>query len=63
MSYYNAKPQAVNFKTAAEQARTLINSWVENETESKYHCEGFLLVSLSNHLYFHIYCSCCQGSI
>ncbi|XP_054048401.1 heterochromatin-associated protein MENT-like isoform X2 [Rissa tridactyla] len=32
-SYYNAKPQAVNFKTAAEQARTLINSWVENETE------------------------------
>nr|XP_009934772.1 PREDICTED: heterochromatin-associated protein MENT-like isoform X3 [Opisthocomus hoazin] len=35
MSYYNAKPQAVNFKTAAEQARTLINSWVENETESK----------------------------
>ncbi|XP_054048400.1 heterochromatin-associated protein MENT-like isoform X1 [Rissa tridactyla] len=34
-SYYNAKPQAVNFKTAAEQARTLINSWVENETERK----------------------------
>ncbi|KAM6376243.1 heterochromatin-associated protein MENT-like [Alca torda] len=32
-SYYNAKPQAVNFKTAAEQARALINSWVENETE------------------------------
>ncbi|XP_074432190.1 heterochromatin-associated protein MENT-like isoform X3 [Larus michahellis] len=34
-SYYNAKPQAVNFKTAAEQARALINSWVENETERK----------------------------
>uniref|UniRef100_A0A8C3JJH4 Serpin B10 n=1 Tax=Calidris pygmaea TaxID=425635 RepID=A0A8C3JJH4_9CHAR len=34
-SYYNAKPQAVNFKTAAEQARTLINSWVENKTERK----------------------------
>ncbi|NXL02325.1 SPB10 protein, partial [Mesembrinibis cayennensis] len=34
-SYYNAKPQAVNFKAAAEQARTLINSWVENETERK----------------------------
>ncbi|XP_075601028.1 heterochromatin-associated protein MENT isoform X2 [Balearica regulorum gibbericeps] len=32
-SYYNAQPQAVNFKTAAEQARALINSWVENETE------------------------------
>ncbi|XP_010183745.1 PREDICTED: heterochromatin-associated protein MENT-like, partial [Mesitornis unicolor] len=34
-SYYNAKPQAVNFKTAAEQARALINSWVENKTERK----------------------------
>uniref|UniRef100_A0A8C8AL05 Serpin B10 n=1 Tax=Otus sunia TaxID=257818 RepID=A0A8C8AL05_9STRI len=34
-SYYNAKPQAVNFKTAAEQARALINLWVENETERK----------------------------
>uniref|UniRef100_A0A8B9YZ86 Serpin B10 n=1 Tax=Buteo japonicus TaxID=224669 RepID=A0A8B9YZ86_9AVES len=34
-SYYNAKPQAVNFKTDAEQARALINSWVENETERK----------------------------
>ncbi|XP_054674746.1 heterochromatin-associated protein MENT-like isoform X3 [Grus americana] len=32
-SYYNVQPQAVNFKTAAEQARALINSWVENETE------------------------------
>ncbi|KFP26866.1 Heterochromatin-associated protein MENT [Colius striatus] len=34
-SYYNAKPQAVNFKTAAEQARALINSWVGNKTERK----------------------------
>ncbi|KFP57384.1 Heterochromatin-associated protein MENT, partial [Cariama cristata] len=34
-SYYNAKPQAVNFKTAAEQARAQINSWVENKTERK----------------------------
>ncbi|KGL93450.1 Heterochromatin-associated protein MENT [Charadrius vociferus] len=34
-SYYSAKPQAVNFKRAAEQARALINSWVENATESK----------------------------
>ncbi|XP_074002307.1 heterochromatin-associated protein MENT-like isoform X3 [Numenius arquata] len=34
-SHYNAKPQAVNFKTAAEQARALINSWVENKTERK----------------------------
>ncbi|XP_027655045.2 uncharacterized protein LOC130145939 [Falco biarmicus] len=34
-SYYNAKPQAVNFKTAAEQARAQINLWVENETERK----------------------------
>ncbi|NXL95606.1 SPB10 protein, partial [Alectura lathami] len=33
--YYQAKPQAVNFKTAAEQARVQINSWVENETERK----------------------------
>ncbi|KFZ49631.1 Heterochromatin-associated protein MENT [Antrostomus carolinensis] len=34
-SYYSAKPQAVDFKTAAEQARALINTWVENETERK----------------------------
>ncbi|NXK52214.1 SPB10 protein, partial [Chauna torquata] len=33
--YYKARPQAVNFKTAAEQARAQINSWVENETERK----------------------------
>uniref|UniRef100_A0A8V0Y5S3 Serpin B10 n=1 Tax=Gallus gallus TaxID=9031 RepID=A0A8V0Y5S3_CHICK len=33
--YYQAKPQAVNFKTDAEQARAQINSWVENETERK----------------------------
>ncbi|KFP79532.1 PREDICTED: serpin B10 [Acanthisitta chloris] len=33
--YYNAKPQAVNFKTAAEQARAQINLWVENQTERK----------------------------
>ncbi|NXJ07551.1 SPB10 protein, partial [Odontophorus gujanensis] len=33
--YYQAKPQAVNFKTDAEHARAQINSWVENETESK----------------------------
>nr|XP_025970634.1 heterochromatin-associated protein MENT-like isoform X2 [Dromaius novaehollandiae] len=31
--YYKAKPQVVNFKTDAEQARKQINSWVENETE------------------------------
>ncbi|XP_054489602.2 uncharacterized protein LOC129120837 [Agelaius phoeniceus] len=34
-SYYNAKPQAVNFKRAAEQVRAQINSWVENKTERK----------------------------
>uniref|UniRef100_A0A803WCH3 Serpin B10 n=1 Tax=Ficedula albicollis TaxID=59894 RepID=A0A803WCH3_FICAL len=34
-SYYNAKPQAVNFKRAAEQVRSQINSWVENKTERK----------------------------
>ncbi|XP_064561460.1 heterochromatin-associated protein MENT-like isoform X1 [Zonotrichia leucophrys gambelii] len=34
-SYYNAKPQAVNFKRAAEQVRGQINSWVENKTERK----------------------------
>ncbi|XP_021241980.1 heterochromatin-associated protein MENT isoform X2 [Numida meleagris] len=33
--YYQVKPQAVNFKTDAEQARAQINSWVENETERK----------------------------
>uniref|UniRef100_A0A8C5T0H9 Leukocyte elastase inhibitor n=1 Tax=Malurus cyaneus samueli TaxID=2593467 RepID=A0A8C5T0H9_9PASS len=34
-SYYKAKPQAVSFKTAAEQVRAQINSWVENKTEGK----------------------------
>ncbi|KFO99938.1 Heterochromatin-associated protein MENT [Calypte anna] len=34
-SYYKAKPQAVNFKTAAEQTRALINSWVKKKTEGK----------------------------
>ncbi|XP_059328330.1 heterochromatin-associated protein MENT-like isoform X1 [Ammospiza nelsoni] len=34
-SYYNAKPQAVNFKRSAEQVRAQINSWVENKTERK----------------------------
>uniref|UniRef100_A0A669PAN4 Serpin B10 n=1 Tax=Phasianus colchicus TaxID=9054 RepID=A0A669PAN4_PHACC len=33
--YYQAKPQALNFKTDVEQARAQINSWVENETERK----------------------------
>ncbi|XP_035172222.1 heterochromatin-associated protein MENT-like isoform X1 [Oxyura jamaicensis] len=33
--YYKVKPQAVNFKTATEQARAQINSWVENKTEGK----------------------------
>uniref|UniRef100_A0A8C3QYW8 Serpin B10 n=1 Tax=Cyanoderma ruficeps TaxID=181631 RepID=A0A8C3QYW8_9PASS len=33
--YYNAKPQPVNFKRAAEQVRAQINSWVENKTERK----------------------------
>ncbi|KAM4684559.1 heterochromatin-associated protein MENT-like [Amazona ochrocephala] len=47
-SYYNAKPQAVNFKTAAEQARAQINSWVENETERK--IQGLLPAgSLNSH--------------
>ncbi|XP_068041775.1 uncharacterized protein [Anomalospiza imberbis] len=34
-SYYNVKPQAVNFKSAAEQVRAQINSWVQNKTERK----------------------------
>ncbi|XP_006025019.1 heterochromatin-associated protein MENT-like isoform X1 [Alligator sinensis] len=31
--FYCAEPQAVNFRTAAEQARKEINSWVTNQTE------------------------------
>ncbi|KFR12231.1 Heterochromatin-associated protein MENT [Opisthocomus hoazin] len=34
-NYYKAEPQAVNFKTAAEQARKEINTWVEKQTEGK----------------------------
>ncbi|NWI11150.1 SPB10 protein, partial [Crypturellus soui] len=34
-TYYNAEPQKVNFRTAAEQARKEINTWVEKQTEGK----------------------------
>uniref|UniRef100_A0A7M4FJ54 Serpin B10 n=1 Tax=Crocodylus porosus TaxID=8502 RepID=A0A7M4FJ54_CROPO len=33
--FYCAEPQAVNFRTAAEQAREEINSWVMNQTEGR----------------------------
>ncbi|XP_072461127.1 serpin B10-like [Notamacropus eugenii] len=33
--YFGAEPQSVNFLEDAEQIRTQINSWVENETEGK----------------------------
>ncbi|NWZ27334.1 SPB10 protein, partial [Asarcornis scutulata] len=33
--YYKAEPQKVNFKTAPEQSRKEINTWVEKETEGK----------------------------
>ncbi|KAM9387902.1 heterochromatin-associated protein MENT-like [Phaethornis superciliosus] len=50
-SYYKAKPQAVNFKTAAEKARALINSWVEKKTEGK--IQGLLPAgSLNSHTVF-----------
>ncbi|NXD14528.1 SPB10 protein, partial [Nothocercus nigrocapillus] len=34
-TYYNAEPQKVNFRRAAEQARKEINTWVEKQTEGK----------------------------
>ncbi|XP_027724948.1 serpin B10-like [Vombatus ursinus] len=33
--YFGAEPQSVNFLETADQIRTKINSWVENETEGK----------------------------
>uniref|UniRef100_A0A8C9G3W3 Serpin B10 n=1 Tax=Pavo cristatus TaxID=9049 RepID=A0A8C9G3W3_PAVCR len=33
--YYKAEPHKVNFKTAPEQTRKEINTWVEKQTESK----------------------------
>ncbi|XP_019377371.1 PREDICTED: heterochromatin-associated protein MENT-like isoform X2 [Gavialis gangeticus] len=33
--FYCAEPQAANFRTAAEQARKEINSWVTNQTEGR----------------------------
>uniref|UniRef100_A0A8C3PYG2 Serpin domain-containing protein n=1 Tax=Chrysolophus pictus TaxID=9089 RepID=A0A8C3PYG2_CHRPC len=33
--YYKAEPKKVNFKTALEQTRKEINTWVEKQTESK----------------------------
>jgi len=32
---YRAGLETVNFKTASDQARQLINSWVEKQTEGK----------------------------
>lgn len=32
---YRAGLEMVNFKTASDQARQLINSWVENQTNGK----------------------------
>ncbi|KFW68775.1 Heterochromatin-associated protein MENT [Pygoscelis adeliae] len=34
-NYYKGEPQKVNFKTAPEQARKEINTWVEKQTEGK----------------------------
>ncbi|KFZ49338.1 Heterochromatin-associated protein MENT [Podiceps cristatus] len=34
-NYYKAEPYKVNFKTAPEQCRKEINTWVENQTEGK----------------------------
>nr|XP_033791189.1 serpin B10-like [Geotrypetes seraphini] len=34
-TYFHAKPQTVNFATAAEDARKEINRWVENQTDNK----------------------------
>uniref|UniRef100_A0A8C4KIW4 Serpin B10 n=1 Tax=Dromaius novaehollandiae TaxID=8790 RepID=A0A8C4KIW4_DRONO len=51
--YYKAKPQVVNFKTDAEQARKQINSWVENETESKLRSlDSHTVLILVNAIYF-----------
>ncbi|KAM6281167.1 heterochromatin-associated protein MENT-like [Porphyrio hochstetteri] len=33
--YYKAEPQKVNFKTAPEQCRKEINTWIEKQTEGK----------------------------
>ncbi|NXP46117.1 SPB10 protein, partial [Heliornis fulica] len=34
-NYYKAEPQKVNFKTAPEQSRKEINTWIEKQTEGK----------------------------
>ncbi|NWQ88586.1 SPB10 protein, partial [Burhinus bistriatus] len=34
-NYYKAEPQKINFKTAPEQSRKEINTWVEKQTEGK----------------------------
>ncbi|NXL02326.1 SPB10 protein, partial [Mesembrinibis cayennensis] len=34
-NYYKAEPHKVNFKTAPEQSRKAINTWVEKQTEGK----------------------------
>ncbi|XP_029446366.1 serpin B10-like [Rhinatrema bivittatum] len=59
-TYYNAKPQAVNFATAAETARKEINSWVEKQTASKINnllpegsVNSLTAMVLVNAIYFH----------
>lgn len=34
-NYYKAEPRKVNFKTAPDQSRKEINTWVEKQTEGK----------------------------
>ncbi|XP_062426031.1 heterochromatin-associated protein MENT-like [Rhea pennata] len=58
-NYYNAEPQKVNFKTATEQARKEINTWVEKQTEGKIknlvnsrNVTGSTLLVLINAIYF-----------
>lgn len=34
-NYYKAEPHKINFKTAPDQSRKKINTWVEKQTEGK----------------------------
>ncbi len=58
--YYNAYLKALNFRDNPEKARSIINSWIENETNGKIKnllgkgaINPFTVAVLTNAIYFH----------
>ncbi|NXJ86502.1 OVALY protein, partial [Trogon melanurus] len=55
--FYKAGVEEVNFKTDTEEARQLINSWVEKETDGKAQKPGSRYFALPTIIYTHVFFS------